>query len=269
VKQLAEVLSLDLPPEIDCGDIVASAHARLAELAEDVAGCVASEAGQAESLLDQTTRLSETIARVAHAAAQRPAVASSQRESQHVGPAMRDNVTAVAPRSSPAQSVAMFAADDPDPGLYGRVATAVSACRRSRCPVSVVLVQLDHYDELIVAGGLSGAANIAGLLGKAVEGICARGDEALQIDDARFAIVRQDCDRQHALEWTRRLVSGVQQWSQQRGAALPTTVTISAGVATLAQPPKSFPPQELIDAAQRCLFAAQSSGGAGIKSIDL
>ena len=41
------------------------------------------------------------------------------------------------------------------------------------------------------------------------------------------------------------------------------------GIATLALPPKNFPAHELIDAAQRCLAAAQRSGGDSLKSIDL
>ena len=45
-------------------------------------------------------------------------------------------------------------------------------------------------------------------------------------------------------------------------------VSLSAGVATLALPPKNYPPQQLIDAAQRCLGGAQLSGGGNVKSIE-
>ena len=37
---------------------------------------------------------------------------------------------------------------------------------------------------------------------------------------------------------------------------------------TLALPPKNFPPQQLIDAAQRCLTGVQLSGGNAVKSIE-
>ena len=36
----------------------------------------------------------------------------------------------------------------------------------------------------------------------------------------------------------------------------------SAGVATVALPPKNFPPHDLLETAHRCLSAAQSSGAA-------
>ena len=44
--------------------------------------------------------------------------------------------------------------------------------------------------------------------------------------------------------------------------------SLSAGLATLTVPPKNFPPETLIDAAERCLYGAQISGGV-IKSISL
>ena len=57
-------------------------------------------------------------------------------------------------------------------------------------------------------------------------------------------------------------------WSSQRAQA-GNGVTLSAGLATLAVPTCNFPTQELIDAAERCLFGAQASGGSTFKSLDI
>jgi hypothetical protein len=78
----------------------------------------------------------------------------------------------------------------------------------------------------------------------------------------------EDCDRPLAVELTRRMVHGIRQWSQQRGEHMPQ-VTVSAGLASLSLPPKNFPAHELIEASQRCLNAAQLSGGDVVKSIDI
>jgi hypothetical protein len=34
-------------------------------------------------------------------------------------------------------------------------------------------------------------------------------------------------------------------------------------------PPLNFPPQELLSAAAHCLYASKSSGGGGVKSIEI
>jgi hypothetical protein len=41
------------------------------------------------------------------------------------------------------------------------------------------------------------------------------------------------------------------------------------GAATLALPPRNFPPHELIEAAWRCLTGARAAGGNTVKSIDI
>ena len=86
--------------------------------------------------------------------------------------------------------------------------------------------------------------------------------------DCCFAVVMEDCDRPLAVELARRLVHGLREWSQKRDQHMPQ-VSVSAGLATLGLPPKNFPAHELIEAAQRCLSAAQLSGGDVVKSIDM
>ena len=46
-------------------------------------------------------------------------------------------------------------------------------------------------------------------------------------------------------------------------------VTLSVGVATLALPPKNFPAQDLLTAADRCLYGSRASGGGVVKSIEI
>ena len=44
---------------------------------------------------------------------------------------------------------------------------------------------------------------------------------------------------------------------------------LDVGVATVAQPPKNFPPRDLLDGAERCLYASHASGGGVVKSIEI
>ena len=91
----------------------------------------------------------------------------------------------------------------------------------------------------------------------------------MQVDEYRFAVVFEGCERQPAVELARQLVRCSREWSTEQASALGHSMSLSAGVATLAMPPKNFPCQELINAAERCLHGVQLSGGDSVKSIDI
>lgn len=91
----------------------------------------------------------------------------------------------------------------------------------------------------------------------------------MQVGDDRFAVVFEGCERQPAVELARQLVRCVRQWSAEQTATQGHAISLSAGIATLAMPPKNFPCQDLIDAAERCLHGVQLSGGDSVKSIDI
>ena len=44
---------------------------------------------------------------------------------------------------------------------------------------------------------------------------------------------------------------------------------LDMGVATVVQLPKNFPPRDLLDGADRCLYASHASGGGVVKSIEI
>ena len=53
------------------------------------------------------------------------------------------------------------------------------------------------------------------------------------------------------------------------GVAQKEALKLDVGVATVAQPPKNFPPRDLLDGADRCLYASHASGGGVVKSIEI
>jgi PleD family two-component response regulator len=91
----------------------------------------------------------------------------------------------------------------------------------------------------------------------------------LEADDARFAVILENCDRQQGITLIRNLVQGVRRWSAIHASKSGSMRSISAGLATLSMPPNNFPTRDLIDSAQRCLDGAKSSGGDSVKSIDI
>ena len=91
----------------------------------------------------------------------------------------------------------------------------------------------------------------------------------LQVGECRFAIVLPQCDRRAALEMGNQLVRQVRRFDVQATSDTRAGTTVSGGLATVVLPPKNFLPESLIEAASRCLHAAQISGGNALKSIEL
>ena len=117
VKELATVLSLDLPDDQSFPDVLIAAHAQLSEMTEETggdSGCAAEA-----KLLRQTMELRTLAA---------PAIKSARRAEAH---------TAHAPHTASKSSVAV------DPGLQGRMAAALVACRHARCPLSLALLEIE------------------------------------------------------------------------------------------------------------------------------
>ena len=56
--------------------------------------------------------------------------------------------------------------------------------------------------------------------------------------------------------------------TQYSGSMETERVKLDAGVATVAPPPKNFP-RDLLDGADRCLYASHASGGGVVKSIEI
>lgn len=154
----------------------------------------------------------------------------------------------------------------PDPGLIGRVTTAIQRGRQNRQPVSLVLLQLDRFSDFLFAVGPQRAAAVARLLEAAIAQLAAYETPCLPVGEGRYALLWQDCDRRDAAEAGRMLMKSLAEWFEARGDG---GVTFSLGIATVNAPPRNFPPRELLVTAERCLSAALLSGGNCLKSLDV
>jgi len=301
VRSLADVLSLDLPDGLDYRHVLARAYQLLADLSEEVveqllrdrnvrwADGIASEsprraeaAGSEHSSPTDMQRLIDALAEwersPADEAFSTPAAAPPDTKSASA-PGERRSVkpdtgtaaraaakTATAPTAvSPATLSEMV----PGPELLRQLGVAGRACRQSRCPLSLLLVELEGTDGVLYDAG----ADCYGRLFEQFERVC-RGIEHVcamyvPVGTAGGAVVLPNCDRSQAVRHGNELAKTI----RRRLAAIvgpepEHDLWACVGVATVALPPKNFAAEDLHAAAARCLYASHASGGV-VKSIEI
>jgi HD-like signal output (HDOD) protein len=261
VKQLAEVLALELPEHTPYVELLRAAHEQLSDVASEAAVELLS-LGPERRILAETDDLRNQLQKVLRAPIEPPPQ-----------PPPAAPPTAAEPKSQPTsakppaalQSVAAVTAADP--GLKGRIAGAVTNCRQGRRPLTFALVQVDQWDQVLIRRGPQQALQLLHMLEKAIGQWTNDRGSSLTVGEALFAIVWEDCQRGEAIDLIRLLIRAVKSW-QPLGDHQPA-FTLSAGLATIALPPKNFPAHDLVEAARRCLSGAQLSGGDSYKSIEL
>jgi HD-like signal output (HDOD) protein len=247
VVELAEVLALNLPAGQDYTDLLITAQQRLAE----ESACLAAEQlslAQEQEVLAAATRLRAEMAAAAKGA-KAPAVVPAA-----TAPAIAGNRPA---RTSEG-------ADGGD--LTSQLGAAIHRCRQARCSLGLAFIAVDRYDQLLLELGPGEAGQLLNRLRSGWVDCTSQHTTAVPVGEATFGLIWEDCPRNEAVALVRQIVS-------EAKAALPPPagarieLTLSAGLATLEIPPRNFPPQQLIGAAQRCLSGAQLSGGDTLKSI--
>jgi HD-like signal output (HDOD) protein/GGDEF domain-containing protein len=305
VGQLADILSLQLPEGLDYQDVLLQAHSRLAEVASEAAGeMLRHQQGEAvkaeeESLLADLRDLAAAVAEISSRPAGQsvghvpcptdglaspggslpmeaasgglPSVGHESAVPRggrvwhpHTPPPTGRPGRAAAERRRTANSTL-----EADPGLLGRLAVGVAACRQSRCPLSLLLVRLDRLEELVVGQGVEGFGSVRQFL----ETLCRKVDHPCAIclphGEAGFALILPDCERSRAVQLGNQLTDQFRRMGSRGQAGGQRAVSISVGAATVALPPKNFPPEDLFAAADRCLYGSAASGGSVVKSIEI
>ncbi len=295
VAGLAEGLSLELSDSFDYRELLATAHARLAEAAAEAAGELLRVAATPVRLAGEVQSVSEAAARWTQRSAPPlpvqawkeapPALgagtmsAARERESDGSRPAGRSAAKRCEPRASNSRTdISSFSPHgdhgatrppENDGGLLAHLTAAVSVCRQSRCPLSLLLVELSHSDELVLNRGLEGFHRLRSEL----ETACRRLDHGpatcLAHGEAGFAIILKGCDRQLAVRLGNALIEKLSRAVPAADMDQRALATISVGVAAVNLPPRNFPARDLIQAANRCLYGSRSCGGGVVKSIEI
>ena len=264
VTQLADVLSLQLPQQRDYRDLLAQAHSQLSDVAASVTeDLLRSRQGIAPPeepgrLVPEVETLSAAFSKLSIYPNDAPPTAT---EAPPPKPSEPDSEPATLPLRTTSTPV--------DPALLGHLATATAACRQSRCPLSLMLVELSRANELMITHGAEGYANLQRFLANACRGIDHRYAFSLPHGDAGFSIILPDCDRPTAVRLGHRLLDQVPKMAGGRATGHRRAVCLAIGIATVSLPPKNFPAYDLVLAADRCLYGSHSSGGSVVKSIEI
>ncbi len=260
IQQLSETLAISFSDEIDCAAIVEQAHAQLSLAAQDAAGTMLKQRAERSREVEEVAVLRETAQRRAAMPAEPgrlPTAAAS--------PLALQSKSATTNTKTLASRANNQAVDDP--GLLGRIASGVAMSRKTRSPLSLLMVALNDLGELSVTGGVERVCMLIGAFEKTLNSLCDPHGGALLVGDGQWGVVINDCERSEAVEYARHIVERLPVQMSQVPALAHLEFSVSVGAATVAAPPKNFPAEALAESAQRCLNAARTSGG-GFKSLE-
>ena len=257
VEQMAGIFDVAALNDQRFDEIIKTAHQQLASAAEDAAIQLAAHdvtsdlpatSGQDISALDGAVqRFSRAALESFHGLDRADGrVAQSKRES--------NVATAVEPEST---------------SILATLSAAVATCRRRRQPLSLLILEVDEFEELVFQSGGALAAGFTSGLRAGVELFLEGGQTALISGEAQLALLLAGDDRLEAVATARRILDEARSGHlvAQNGVGQP--ISMSIGIASVALPAKNFPAEDLQEAALRCLSAVQSCGGDNVKSIDV
>jgi GGDEF domain-containing protein len=277
VDQLADVLSLDLPGDRDYQRVLAQAHEQMSRVAEDAIAPVVRLSGAsevAESCDDMLQDAQELMA--AMQAFLHPARAP-------ISPEMEGNADDSTPRDWSAQHAAhqrtqgemTTASAQTEPitatdVLLNSIVSAARSCRMRRAELSLLLLEVDGYAQMVAAGNDDDARRLVRACGKACRAEMPEDAEMLRVTPNQIAVVLPSYERRQTIALANEVINRVrdvidndQDWHGLGQA------TLSAGAATATSIPKNFSAEKLSEGALRCLSAARSSGGSAVKSIEV
>jgi HD-like signal output (HDOD) protein/GGDEF domain-containing protein len=285
VDELAEIFSLALPDGLEYRDVLAEAHRQMARVAtaaaEDLVRSGIPETGDAEEdwpfddFDSLTDALTEACAGPIECEPAAKAPLSVGPGGADVGPRQRPAATGrAAVRPTLATSPSALAktrpvGGTPAPNLLDRLTGVVALCRPARRPLSLLLVKFSAGDELLTACGPQETATMRQTLATVCAQLDHPGTICLPHTDFGFALILPGAERQQAVELGNDLIRTVFTLAKTAGVEKKERLKLDVGVATLAQPPKNFPPRALLDGADRCLYASHASGGGVVKSIEI
>jgi HD-like signal output (HDOD) protein len=279
VNELADIFSLALPDGLEYRDVLAEAHRQMALVATQAAGDllrnripdngVTDEDWFLDDLSSLTDALAEACAAPIESAPAANALEGYEPGDVDAGKRQRPAVSPPAPSLPLPPPRTRPAAGTVAPNLLDRLTEIVALCRPARRPLSLLLVKLSAGEELSTACEPQETAAVRQVLGKVCATLDHPGAICLPHTQFGFAFILPGAERQQAIELGNDLVRVIRGLAASAGAAQKDWLKLDVGVATVAQPPKNFPPRDLLDGANRCLYASHASGGSVVKSIEI
>lgn len=151
--------------------------------------------------------------------------------------------------------------------LLGPLNALLANCRQSRSSLSLLLVELDHQEQLVADAGEARLIELVQDIQKLVREATDDRTVVVPIRPGQLGVLLTGYDRHEATRSAREVLGEVRRWRDQESGE--GQVSVSMGLASLDIPPRNFPAAELIAAAERCLQGVQMSGRDGLKTIEL
>lgn len=282
VEQIADVLNLELPTGMNYTAVLLEAHSRLSNVAADAAaelirGGHRDELAESEEVLAEVQSIGAVVRQAAHAGdaqltVDMPKPSALRKEIWATGHTAHPPVPGHFASGSPSDTQRLQGhvppAGEIDPGFVGDLAAMAASCRSARCALSLLLIGIDRFDELVLSKGVSGAERITQFLGEACRAAAPSDSVSRRAGDDQFALLLPGSDRQAVVAIGNQLLTQMRRLGGTPGQVRPS-LTVSVGIAAVAVPPKNFTPGDLIESAERCLHAARLSGGNALKSIEI
>jgi HD-like signal output (HDOD) protein len=258
LEQVATIMNVRLGPEMECGKLLEFARMRLAETTEEVAfDMLQFDDGGLLKALAETTSIG---------ASAKGSIDAARSVSKETGEASKPR-----PKSEPGKVDTRPATSSRGPSqLEFDLQNATTLSRSARQPLSLLWAKIDRLEDHAFIRGADGLRQLERTVAMLLRGQAP--DATLSIvNDGAFALFATNLDRGAAVELARHLARTVAQWSVHDRTINESSpkATVSIGVATVVLPPRNFPVGQLIDAAKRCATAQQSTGGDGVKSIEI
>jgi HD-like signal output (HDOD) protein/GGDEF domain-containing protein len=284
VEQLADVLNLELPAGSDYKSVLLEAHSRLSAVAADAAGDLLragkrrDELTESEGVLAEVQAIGAVVRQAARPAVKPPTLSapkdgSLRKELWTSGHSPHSTASAHVPVSPSAEQSpshhAVLPAGEVDPAFLNELTTVAASCRQARCALSLLLIGIDRFDEVVLARGVAGAERVAAFLAEACRAVAVPGSTYRRTRDDQFALLLPACDRQAAVAIGNQLLTGIRQFGAPLPGQLRPSVSVSIGIAAITVPPRNFSAGDQVESAERCLHAARLSGGNALKSIEI
>jgi len=153
--------------------------------------------------------------------------------------------------------------------LIAHLGMAATACRQTRSPLSLMLVELKYAAAPAAKRIASELGDLQRLVARLCDGVEHPLKLCLPCGPQGYALVLPRCERHEAVASGNQLLSQFRHLTSQANGSNRLAMHLGIGIATVALPPKNFLPQNLLAGASRCLYASHASGGGVVKSIEI
>ena len=277
VAQLADVFSVELPAGLDYRDVLVQAHGRMSEVsAELTTELVKRNRPRAVPLcenaemLDDVQALSAAVSKFINRNGGVPR--SDLQPTAVIQRSLRTESRAASVIESLPQQASAAVHEMEGEGkteLMNLLSMNVYTCRQSRWALSLALVEIDGFSELVLKHGTRQASRLASLVHDACERIEVRQVRCVPLRQDFFGVILPNCDRHQAAKIGHELLQEILHSAPPSIAESAAPLTVSVGVASIDSLPKNFSPDTLMESATRCLSVARLSGGGTLKSIGI